>query len=691
VTPNLVGRDSALDEFRAHILASRMSRGGGLVVEGPAGIGRSRFLDACALEAKTLGFTVMRASASYPNASFAIARGLTQHLLEAVPSTPRELDSDLFEPKTAASGRTPARLREIDELSSPTEDVHHAFSGLWLQASLNAPLLIAVDDVRRIDAPSAAVLATLLDRSSRGRTFALFGVSTDDRESAAADALARRAKVLALPLLTSDETRRLLASLFGEVSNLDMLAREIHQVSEGNPRQVMDAAEHLVAHRIVHYAAGVWTLPQRLSPEDLPRTVADAVRARVDRLSAEARVLIEAHAVAVSDRLSDSEYRALLPGLSSAQIERAIGELLSNDVLVGDASAYALPNRMWSRALAEGLSPEASAQRHRALAEMYRSRSEVDFIYHAFHAGLDDEALEAMARLNDGFASNGINVRKIAGTNIPKMMTCYPKAHECAERLGKSPRFVNELRHWNFMGMTLLDDTGYPPVANLWRAQLEHDSGLEWISCEAFRRCWSRSSRSLRFSTRYGTTPSRHVFANARAALDETVKRGLASTVDLERVLALAAAKLGDPQAAPALEALIERQKQMGVTGMSLGLSYEARAQIAIWQDDSDAFARYSELTASEYRHGVGAPLGARYDRLVNEAARRGLRATSSLADFAGSSSFETTRANDPTSLVTRTMSRANRLEERAAAALQLICSSRGVRQGQLYLTTASS
>ena len=53
---------------------------------------------------------------------------------------------------------------------------------------------------------------------------------------------------------------------------------------------------------------------------------------------------------------------------------------------------------------------------------------------------------------------------------------------------------------------------------------------------------------------------------------------------------------------------------------MNLGVSYEARARIAIWAGDGPGVAEYARLTAHEYRHGSGSPLGARYERLMDEA-----------------------------------------------------------------------
>jgi hypothetical protein len=160
--------------------------------------------------------------------------------------------------------------------------------------------------------------------------------------------------------------------------------------------------------------------------------------------------------------------------------------------------------------------------------------------------------------------------------------------------------------------------------------------------------------------------------------------------VELVRALALAEAKLGEPKAAERLEASIAEQNQLGVTGLQLGLSYEARAQIAIWQQDTAAFDRYAILTAREYRYGADSALGARYARLINEAGRLGRRTRDSLADFATSSVIDSSSfaSSDLNTFVSKTMARTRRAEERAQAALQLLCASRNTRAGHLYLAS---
>jgi len=112
----------------------------------------------------------------------------------------------------------------------------------------------------------------------------------------------------------------------------------------------------------------------------------------------------------------------------------------------------------------------------------------------------------------------------------------------------------------------------------------------------------------------------------ARAALDRCRELEIVSVTDgMLRSWAVAEAKLGRFESALSeMQTLIEQQRELGIAGLKLGLSYEACARIAIVSGDEDAFDRYARLTAREYRHGAGCPLGARYDALINEARRRG-------------------------------------------------------------------
>ena len=84
-TPTLVGREDTLAWLRAKLPRASTSGAGGVMLLAEPGMGRSRMLDACALQAKPLGVVVLRAQATAAQSSFAVALGLVRHLLQALP------------------------------------------------------------------------------------------------------------------------------------------------------------------------------------------------------------------------------------------------------------------------------------------------------------------------------------------------------------------------------------------------------------------------------------------------------------------------------------------------------------------------------------------------------------------------------------------------------------------------------
>jgi hypothetical protein len=134
---------------------------------------------------------------------------------------------------------------------------------------------------------------------------------------------------------------------------------------------------------------------------------------------------------------------------------------------------------------------------------------------------------------------------------------------------------------------------------------------------------------------------------------------------------------------------LIEEQKSLGVSGLYLGASYEARTRVAILAQDRAEIARYGALTAREYRHGSGSALGARYERLMDEASRSGAR--SSLPELASLQSTVEGSVGDSgtisaAALVAHALHSASDREVRAARGLRLLVEACEARSAYLYL-----
>ena len=957
-TPLLVARDDTLAALRGELDSARKRQGSGVLLRAGSGLGRTRVLDACVREAKTAGATVLRANGGSTEDPFGVVLGLLQHMVDTLP----ELDVTRRFPELFQRGQ----LWSSERLRADPGMLQRSICRFLLAYSRRHPLLIAVDDVQRIDEASAAVLAALLDRVQRGRLLMVLTALSDAPSGGlGVEVLARRCHELPLEPLTRFETRELLASLFGEVPNLEMLTGEIYTIARGNPRYSMDLAQHLVDRRAITYAAGTWTVPRELSQSDLPSSVEEAIAARIARLSGHARFLAEAQALAFSDVFAHVDYRALCPDVDAAQTEAAIAELVAEQALASYGRTYALSNRIWSSALVARLKPADSEQHHRALAAFYETQDNIAWIHHLFAAGLERAGLDAVMERQR--AASTSDHKASLQSNVARLAPAYHHSIQLALRLGYSTRDVNELRRWSVALSVAAEDSYYWEVAPTWLEQLKRDSGLalweaseepdpqqrlnraltqaheRWLATPEHERVYSvqegirllaeyvvcsiaiggrsmdadlleglpallepfvplsplieaiwhnalamvettchcqferaavrwaevheklgkvqvaemtyvwairnaiayglgmleaanGSAGALRWAeyldqdpyqkvsamylrkvirlqqgdwqgaeqysrqaeltalhsktaqmfsymlpieleahsyardlagvkdvidrlqplaARYpGWLPylrqaeaqfdlirgdylaaesgfeqcielirdsagqrtlSRAVWVTAHCGLCETLlalnrpeeARKLANTMlarcheldvqqlsfELIRVLALAEARLGYfSSASVRLSNLIDRQIALGVSGLRLGLSYEARAQTAIWAEDKHAFEHYARLTGREYRHGAHSPLGARYESLINEARRRGFSAAIDLRDFSSTSQFLTspTHIHEIQTAVRAALTESDRPEDRSKKALQLVCDASGSRGGHLYLVQST-
>jgi tetratricopeptide (TPR) repeat protein len=167
-------------------------------------------------------------------------------------------------------------------------------------------------------------------------------------------------------------------------------------------------------------------------------------------------------------------------------------------------------------------------------------------------------------------------------------------------------------------------------------------------------------------------------------------RRIRASAFAVVRALAVAEAKLADFESASArLDALIATQEALGVKGAYLGVSYEARARVAIAASSWDDVGKYAALAAREYRHGKGSLLAGRYERLMDEvrkALRRSVPMHTELALI--SSVYGAFPASATQAVVTSAFSGQLTATDRAGAALALMCEHSEAAIGHLFLNS---
>jgi DNA-binding NarL/FixJ family response regulator len=154
----LLDRDVELEELGRRLAEAKAGSGRVIVVEGPAGIGKSTLLAAVGRIARTDGVIVLRARCSPLERQ--AAWGMARQLFEPLRTRP-----DWDELTAGAAGLAGRVLApEAEEPAHAGDAMHAAVRGLvWLASNLGerGPAVLAVDDIHWADAPSLRWLALL--------------------------------------------------------------------------------------------------------------------------------------------------------------------------------------------------------------------------------------------------------------------------------------------------------------------------------------------------------------------------------------------------------------------------------------------------------------------------------------------------------------------------------------------------
>jgi hypothetical protein len=490
-TPTLVGRESEQRRFRQYVGRAAQAEGCALLFESAPGMGRSRLLDVCVLEAKTAGATVLRLDASSArHEPFASALYLAEQLLNAVPDSATQdvtdpaLSARLFAATQSTDpSATPARTRLVarEQLQAEHYAAQLALLAWFRAASQRHLLVIAIDDIERIDDASLALIVGLVHgaRGCQLLVVATLAQTPDDRAHPALAVLRANSVALALEPLTARQNEALFASIFFDAPHVALVSHRIHQIAGGRPREAMALARHLLDTRQVRYADGNWILPAEMAASDLPASAEDALRLRIAELPALARGMVEAQALALEESWARNDYLALMTSAPTSQVDEALATLLHHGVLVRNAGTYILSRLGAASCLNEQLSTTHRTERHMALAEM-SARTNRHLLFEVHHRLQANEAESALHRLapvmNDG--SHAVSLSESSGLSHGTVADILERAQLAALSCQRRPREINELRRMLVESGTRTGRTVFDRHGPTWLAQLERDSGL---------------------------------------------------------------------------------------------------------------------------------------------------------------------------------------------------------------------
>ncbi len=336
----LFERSAEIDIARAALSEAAEGDGRLLVIVGPAGIGKTRLLDATRRLAEERGMRVLTARGGRLERDFAY--GVVGQLLERVVAgaTPAAREALLAGPAVHAARALGlavgdgdgdgAQARVADDQAFA---VRHGLYWLLSNLALDGPLLLAVDDVQWADAPSLRFLAYLTRRlEGAGLMVAVTARSddemADDRVLAELidDPVARRITPTPLSL---GATAALIRSDGDGVEVDPTFASACHTATGGNPFLLHELRTALLADDIAPTAGNA----HRVSGLG-PSTVARSLILRIGSISPAAVAI--ARAVAVLGASTEPAHAAELAEVDHATALGALDKLVRAGVLATD-------------------------------------------------------------------------------------------------------------------------------------------------------------------------------------------------------------------------------------------------------------------------------------------------------------------------------------------------------------------
>ena len=275
----LLGRDAELGRVRRLLDDARGGAGGGLLVLGEPGIGKTALLEAAAGAGSDAGFRVLRATGIEVETELAFSGAfeLLRPLADGIAGLPERQAGAL----RAAFAETADR--EVDGFA-----VAAAVLSLLAEASATAPVLCLVDDAQWLDAASVTALSFAVRRIESERIAMIVAA----RNRPDGERWPRGIPVLVLPGLDDAPARELLVSTAGQ-DLPEAVASALLPAGRGNPLALRELVGALEPAEL----GGRASLPD---PLPVGGGIAETYRREVGELPARARAAMLVLAVSES-------------------------------------------------------------------------------------------------------------------------------------------------------------------------------------------------------------------------------------------------------------------------------------------------------------------------------------------------------------------------------------------------------
>jgi tetratricopeptide (TPR) repeat protein len=381
----LVARAS--EQARLELLLGRAlrSQGSVAVIEGAAGLGRSRLLSQVAIDARLRGFTTLRVEGAAQTDAGAVLPALARQLLEAAPEAARaalpkyeRLLTPLLSENASAEATGAQRADGALSDNERTLRLSRALASWILDVSAGRPLLVAIDDAHLLHPSSAGVLTLIAQSCQEARVLLAVTRKSGAPAPPAVEQLHWLGSVLTLAAIDETSVGQLATSIFGEVPNRARVAQWLAETSQGSPGLILERLRELLRRGLIRYAGGAWVLPSELSDRDLIQAFNEHAKDRVAQLKQSALLLAQILSLH-RGCLSESLCFRVLPSTEPRAVLAALAELLDAQIIAVSSEGYRLAGDGVRTLLLETLDASGMPKLHRLLAKTLRAASRDEF------------------------------------------------------------------------------------------------------------------------------------------------------------------------------------------------------------------------------------------------------------------------------------------------------------------------
>src|SRR5688572_7080931 len=243
---DLFERVAELEAVRRSVARAKAKEGGLVLIDGPAGAGKTALLEAARSAAEADGLLVLRARGA--ELERALAFGVVHQLFDDVLRGGSTDPTELF----AGAARLAASVLDFQLEGAPAalpQDpfaARHALYWLTANLALREPLAILVDDAHWADDASLGVLVHIANRLE-GLPVALVAACRSEESLPALDAMRRQAGdagTLLTPSPLGEQAAAAVVRSFAPWAG-DDLCRACHRASGGNPFLLREIARSL--------------------------------------------------------------------------------------------------------------------------------------------------------------------------------------------------------------------------------------------------------------------------------------------------------------------------------------------------------------------------------------------------------------------------------------------------------------